>query len=392
MSKALDARAGQSRDPAGVEQRLRIARVVEQARQALGLVDEPPENPGAETVAELIAQVQARLVADPGDGRWREASEVQVQQLDRLRRRHDARGAAIAGVHDAVARLRGMTSPDTILSRAPDALCTSSEFDRALLSLIRDGHMISYAAWFRGDEAGARRAVEALAADPPRLEHPLIEADLVRRRRSTLVADAAVHPRVHRPMAETMGWGSYLAAPLVVRGEAIGVIHADTRTSGRPLDVLDGDVLWRFATGLAEAYETTSLRRVLRRQRSEMRSFVEWLSARSSELSDASMDLDAEDRALPDPPGQLDVVSSGPEVDDRLVFEDVLTRRELDVLRLLARGVSNGGIAAELVISPRTVKFHVSNIFEKLRVSNRAEAASRYHRLIRVGPPGGEST
>jgi DNA-binding CsgD family transcriptional regulator len=377
-------------DPAGVELRLRTGRVVLEARQALGLDGEPPENPGAETVDELIAQVEARLAAEPGDGSWREASEAHAEQLDRLRRRHDARGAALAGVHDAIARLREMTSPNAILTGAPEELCASSQLDRAVLSLIREGHMVAHAAWFSGDEAGAAAAVEALAADPPRLEHPLIETELLRRRRTTIVADAGMHPRVHRPMAETMGWGSYMAAPLVVRGEAIGVLHADTQTSGRALDVLDGDVLWRFATGLAEAYETAWLRRSLRRQRSEMRSFVEWLSARSSELSDASMDLVAEDATAPDPPGRLDVVSSAHKVDDRLVFEDVLTRRELDVLRLLARGESNSGIASELVISTRTVKFHVSNILEKLRVGNRAEAVSRYHRLVQVGPRGGD--
>jgi DNA-binding CsgD family transcriptional regulator len=386
------AETGPGADPAGVELRLRITRVIAETWQALGLDSELPEDPDAETIAELIAKVEARLAADPHDDGWRDASEAHAQQMDRIRRRHEARAAALAGVHDAIVRLREMTSPNAILTQAPEELCACSQLDRAVLSLIRNGVMIAHAAWFSDDEPGAARAVEALADVPLRLEHPLIETELLRRRRSTIVADAEMHPRVHRPMAETMGWDSYVAAPLVVRGEAIGVIHADTHTSGRTLDVLDGDVLWSFATGVAEAYETTSLRRSLRRQRSEMRSFVEWLSARSSELSDASTDLVAEDTATPDPKGELDVVSSTPNVDDRLVFEHVLTRRELDVLRLVACGESNNSIAAELVISPRTVKSHVSNILKKLRVSNRAEAVSRYHRLVQAGPAANKST
>ncbi|RZT88712.1 LuxR family two component transcriptional regulator [Pseudonocardia sediminis] len=51
-----------------------------------------------------------------------------------------------------------------------------------------------------------------------------------------------------------------------------------------------------------------------------------------------------------------------------------LTHRELDVLRLLARGLSNRAIGAELFISETTVKFHVGNLMRKLMVSRRAEA------------------
>jgi two-component system, NarL family, response regulator DevR len=51
-----------------------------------------------------------------------------------------------------------------------------------------------------------------------------------------------------------------------------------------------------------------------------------------------------------------------------------LTERELDVLRLLARGLSNRAIGAELFISETTVKFHVGNLMRKLVVSRRAEA------------------
>ncbi len=54
---------------------------------------------------------------------------------------------------------------------------------------------------------------------------------------------------------------------------------------------------------------------------------------------------------------------------------DSLTPRELEVLYLLAQGKSNKQIAAELVITERTTKFHVSSIFSKLGAANRTEAA-----------------
>ena len=53
----------------------------------------------------------------------------------------------------------------------------------------------------------------------------------------------------------------------------------------------------------------------------------------------------------------------------------VLSSREREVLRLIGKGMSNRQIADTLFISTRTVKFHVSAIFEKLDVKNRTEAA-----------------
>lgn len=57
------------------------------------------------------------------------------------------------------------------------------------------------------------------------------------------------------------------------------------------------------------------------------------------------------------------------------LITDKLTERELDVLRLLARGFSNADIAARLHLSAGTVRNHVSAIFAKLDVSDRTQAA-----------------
>lgn len=57
-----------------------------------------------------------------------------------------------------------------------------------------------------------------------------------------------------------------------------------------------------------------------------------------------------------------------------------LTAREREILRLIADGESNPSIARQLFLSPKTVRNHVSNIFAKLQVSDRAQAIVRARR------------
>lgn len=54
---------------------------------------------------------------------------------------------------------------------------------------------------------------------------------------------------------------------------------------------------------------------------------------------------------------------------------DSLTKREFEILKLIAQGLLNKEIAAMLNISERTVKNHISNIFKKIDVSDRTQAA-----------------
>ncbi len=56
-------------------------------------------------------------------------------------------------------------------------------------------------------------------------------------------------------------------------------------------------------------------------------------------------------------------------------FDTDLSEREIEVLRLIAEGCSNTGIAERLVISEHTVKRHVSNILSKLHLADRTQAA-----------------
>jgi DNA-binding NarL/FixJ family response regulator len=60
-----------------------------------------------------------------------------------------------------------------------------------------------------------------------------------------------------------------------------------------------------------------------------------------------------------------------------------LTAQELAVAQLVARGLSNRQVASELFVSVKTVQFHLTRIYSKLRIRSRVELAATY-----AAPPG----
>ena len=80
--------------------------------------------------------------------------------------------------------------------------------------------------------------------------------------------------------------------------------------------------------------------------------------------------------------------AAGHRVGRRREWPAGLTTREVEVLRLLARGLSNKQIAQQLVISPKTAGSHVEHIYRKIGASNRAQASlfAMRHGLMRDAP------
>jgi DNA-binding CsgD family transcriptional regulator len=364
----------------------RLQRAGDDASRLLGLAPEATRTSDFDRLRSLIAGLAERLAAVGAEDPSAAVTEHEAA-LARMRQRFEGRVQAIARVQAVIGELREVTAPAAMLARAPAALCAGSTLRRAILSTVAGGRMVAEVAYFAQDPAAAQGVLERLRAHPVALEHPLLETELLRRRRATIVLDAHVHPRADRTMAQVMGWRAYVAAPLLVGSQVVGVIHAD-RGRDQSLDVLDRDVLWEFASGLAHAYESASLRRTLRRERDQMRVFLDWLGARSSELTDAPVTLGT-GQQVPRAPWEAGetqgLVPSARQ--DRTALEGLLTRRELDVLVLLADGATNNAIAGALVISSGTVKFHVNSILRKLHVANRAEAVARYLHLLGMRGP-----
>ena len=288
----------------------------------------------------------------------------------------------LEAVLDAADRLADAGPVSEIVDRAPAECARALGLERCVLSRVDDGRLVAEAIHVAdGDAAGT---LAALRQAPVRLGYPLLEAEMLRRRRAAIVPAPEDENAVARhAFAPVMAWGEYLAAPVVLEGRVIGFLHGD---GSRTFTDADRAALQRFAAAFADIFERAVLRRRLRIQRQELRQVASWADARTSELSDGAIDLAVER----DAPGADEPAARGPGGGDA-ALRDLLTRRELDVLEHMVQGETNADIARALVVSEGTVKFHVKNILRKLHASNRAEATSRYLRLsLRHGEGEGQ--
>lgn len=292
--------------------------------------------------------------------------EVRDEQLA-----HQARTAQL--VREALAALHGVGSVDELVAIAP-AAATAIGFDRVVLSRIEGSTWVPATAHVVRDEKWGEEIVRSGRDDPRVLDSSLLETQIVRRRRPLVVGDVTGRPNLHDAMITASRTRSYAAAPIVGWGEVIGFLHADCYHQGRHLDARDRDLLWMFCDGLGYLVSRTvaldavdAARGELDRLTSGVRSATEvwgWGTPES-------------DRPEPGTLGGQRTVSRG--------LEGSLTRREVDVLRLMANGCTNGQIARRLVISEGTVKSHVKHILRKLDSANRAEAVSRWLHETHLG-------
>jgi LuxR family transcriptional regulator, regulator of acetate metabolism len=251
----------------------------------------------------------------------------------------------------ALQRLAGMNSVERIVAAAPHELCLAAGFERAMFSYLRadrvvfgsvsdDAHPIMAA-----DFARLARAVR------PRLERCGPEHEAVVRQMPLLVRDAQRAPNVFHPLAHFARTEDYVVAPVVHRGQTVGLLHADRFNAAKQLDELDREILWTFAAG------------------------VGWIVDRLRGLESADAGRKRQDGAEDLGAGDAHGSVSGAEIVNRLAR---LTSRELEVLRLMAEGASNAAIGEALVISQATVKSHVRHILRKLGARNRTEAVSQF--------------
>lgn len=113
----------------------------------------------------------------------------------------------------------------------------------------------------------------------------------------------------------------------------------------------------------------------------------------SSENIRAAIHAVAAGEAALDPAVQHHVVAAladgepHPTEHDTRELPDGLTRREAEVLALIAEGLTNAEIAERLVVSPTTIKSHINHLFAKAGIRDRAQAVNYAHRTGIATPP-----
>lgn len=269
-----------------------------------------------------------------------------------------------------------------LLRRAPRDVAEALPADRVVVSSVQDGELHALAAWTR--DGDGEELARALADEPAALGYPSAEGDALRRRAPQLQERLADDADARHAWAQRLAWTRYVMAPVVVQGRVAGFVHADRAPGSAPVDERTRDDLAGAALGLALVFERAVLRQRLRLQQREMGQVARWVGDRSARLSEGVGPLGEHDAAHVE--DDAAPTASAP-VGGAL--RDLLTRREVEVLQIMARGASNSEIARELVVSEGTVKFHVKNILRKLRASNRAQATSRYLRLTMRERAGG---
>lgn len=278
-------------------------------------------------------------------------------------------------VRCAIEALAELGPVSQIIDRCAAEAAEAADLDRLVLSRIDNGALSVERLHLRDAGEAAEVLLAALRLSTLRLSYPLIESELLRRREARLVADVDAAQPARFAFLDTMGWQTYVAAPIVVDGDAVGFLHGDRAPGRRPLTALDAESLEHFAAGFAIVFERAVLRHRLRDQQHGLRRIAAWAESATADLSDGAIALSA------DPGQEHEARPSAPAPATEEGLSAHLTPREIDVLRLLAQGKTNGDIARTLFVSEGTVKFHVKNILRKMQASNRSDAGSRYLRL-----------
>ncbi|WP_343902684.1 response regulator transcription factor [Arthrobacter rhombi] len=279
-------------------------------------------------------------------------------------------------VDTALKRLRSVQSVDELASMIPGEV-VGLGYARALFSWVENMRWIAHSAHSLAGPAEGRELIEAGHRRPFQHIRHLFEHEVVITREAILREDIRDSDQVHPELMKVTHSRSYIAAPLVNRRGTMGFVHLDADANGDPVTELDRKITSLFCEGASYALEraqaledVAALEAGIRNNATALEGLLQGLGTAGPVARPATLHL---------PPGHA--VSSSTPADDAAT---ALTRREEQVLELIAHGLTNSQIGGRLFITEGTAKSHVKNVLHKLGASNRTEAAALY----REGHPG----
>ena len=265
-------------------------------------------------------------------------------------------------------RLDSSQSIPELLTRACDAARAACGFDRALVVCVDDQVLTTDGIGALTDDATdvMRRR---LLAQPVRMRPGTMEAEIIwaaeagrgETRQASSVLDAV------------LGLEDFVMAPVMPEDRVLALLVLDR--SGPAVGPADRDVADMFAHLLGCSVARLVMRQRMSEFAAELRHLTTSAQALIKEGLESAMALPKDHGAGPvfaceyPPPPSTDEA------------RELFTRRELNIAAQMVHGRSNREIAAELQISPETVKTYVARVMRKLGASNRADAAVRYLRM-----------
>lgn len=237
----------------------------------------------------------------------------------------------------ALSRLRSSETLQEFVDQVPVEVVNLG-YVRSLYSTAESMQWVAQSAHSTQGPGESSLLLEAGRQDPLRDINDLYEGEMVRKRHPILRHGIRKSRRVHPEIIKVTESDSYVAAPLILAGRVRAFVSVDVNTESGTVDEFDLEVMGLFTTGAAIA-----LGQIGAGGGSSGHSGGEGMVEARSEGSGMHPDL---------------------------------TRRELEILGLVAEGLSNAAIAQRLVISEGTAKTHVKNILRKLGASNRTQAAA----------------
>jgi DNA-binding CsgD family transcriptional regulator/GAF domain-containing protein len=282
-----------------------------------------------------------------------------------------ARDAALTTVRESLAMLGDIDSVDSLITAGAEAVCRLG-FDRSVVSRVESNTWLTEQVHLE-DSEWAAEILAAARANPVHLTSGLPEDEARRRRKPILVTRVQEREAVHQALKDASKARSYVCAPIMVGPRLMGFVHGDRYFHRGDVTDFDAEVIGLFAQGFGFALERAVLAEQLQQLRATVGQVGAGLQAFAAEGTYPVNVLDSPSLAVGwHPPPVLQINgATGADAD--------LTRREIDVFRLMAQGETNQRIARRLSISEGTVKSHVKHILRKLSAANRAEAVARWH-------------